>query len=387
MLRAKRAAFAAMALCIVISIATTVLAATYKYDDNEQLTTIVFDSGNRIVYTYAETGNIAVVNFYQAGTETAPKITTPPGSLLAGERGIPYNFTVTTDTISDSFKVTKGSLPDGLRLLDSGVITGTPTIVGTSHFSVTAANSAGLSAEVAFFIRVEHNKGNNNNGDNQTNGTTDSNNNQNQSSYTRTNTITTQPTDVSEYILRKLQNEKQPVIVLDNESKIILSGSVLLEFLKENKNLTITRGLASLLITPENISELKIKKDDQIVIGFSLFKAPVIGNQFPLENKHFLEHFYDITITLNGKNIGVLNTPLTIRYDLSEITLTGKQRGQITGVRYLEKNKYNQLGGIFVSEHVFEFETSFLSVYGVILDDRPTTSIRSIAKTLSAPVE
>lgn len=66
------------------------------------------------------------------------------GTLLQGGVGVPYDgyLSATGGTGPYTFAVTGGSLPDGLTLDPSGVITGTPTAVGNSTFTVTATDSS-----------------------------------------------------------------------------------------------------------------------------------------------------------------------------------------------------------------------------------------------------
>src|ERR1700691_1757211 len=74
-------------------------------------------------------------------TPTAPSITTT--SLPAGSVGTPYSATIaaTGGTAPYTFSVTTGTLPAGLTLSTGGTISGTPTAVGTSPFTVTVTDS------------------------------------------------------------------------------------------------------------------------------------------------------------------------------------------------------------------------------------------------------
>jgi formylglycine-generating enzyme required for sulfatase activity len=72
---------------------------------------------------------------------TAPKITTT--SLPDGIEGDAYNETLkATGDTPITWSVSVGELPEGLSL-EGNVITGTPTVTGTSNFIVEAANAAG----------------------------------------------------------------------------------------------------------------------------------------------------------------------------------------------------------------------------------------------------
>ena len=83
-----------------------------------------------------------------------PDITTT--SLPNGTTGTTYTQSVsaTGGTGPYSFAVTTGSLPSGLSMASSGAITGTPTASGTSTFSVTVTDGAGLTDTQALSIAV-----------------------------------------------------------------------------------------------------------------------------------------------------------------------------------------------------------------------------------------
>ena len=85
---------------------------------------------------------------------TPPVITTPTGALSSGTVGTAYSVTLAATNSPTSWAVSTGSLPAGLSLGNNGVISGTPTSAGTANFSVTATNSDGTSAPVAFSITI-----------------------------------------------------------------------------------------------------------------------------------------------------------------------------------------------------------------------------------------
>ena len=75
---------------------------------------------------------------------TPPTITTT--SLPNGAVGTAYSYALTaTGTAPVTWSVTVGALPAGLTLAANGVISGTPTAVGTFDFTVRAANNHGHS--------------------------------------------------------------------------------------------------------------------------------------------------------------------------------------------------------------------------------------------------
>ena len=82
----------------------------------------------------------------------APVIST--ASMPAGTTGTAYNQTlvVTGGKTPYTWSITTGSLPTGLSLSSTGVITGTPTATGTSSFTVQAADANSVKATKALSI-------------------------------------------------------------------------------------------------------------------------------------------------------------------------------------------------------------------------------------------
>ena len=82
----------------------------------------------------------------------APTITT--ASLSSGKTGTSYSETLTASGTSPiAWTISGGTLPNGLSLSTSGVISGTPTRAGTFTFTVKAENSAGSSTK-SLSIRI-----------------------------------------------------------------------------------------------------------------------------------------------------------------------------------------------------------------------------------------
>jgi len=90
---------------------------------------------------------------YTSGTKVvAPKITTT--SLADGAIGKAYSKKLAaTSGVAVTWTISSGSLPKGLKLASDGTISGTPTAVGTSTFTVKATNMAG-SATKQLSIKV-----------------------------------------------------------------------------------------------------------------------------------------------------------------------------------------------------------------------------------------
>lgn len=79
------------------------------------------------------------------------------GSLPVGTLGVAYDFALNAvgGTPVYTWSVTAGSLPTGLSLDNtSGTITGTPTAVGSSSFTITASDATGKSTSTAFTLVI-----------------------------------------------------------------------------------------------------------------------------------------------------------------------------------------------------------------------------------------
>jgi pseudomonalisin len=88
---------------------------------------------------------------------TPPVVITSSSSLKSGPTGTAYTVTLTASggTPPYQWAVTSGSsLPPGLSLSSSGVLSGTPTTSGSYSFSVTVTDSTGASATQSFQITI-----------------------------------------------------------------------------------------------------------------------------------------------------------------------------------------------------------------------------------------
>ena len=85
-------------------------------------------------------------------TNAPPKITTT--SLSEGTVNTAYNQPLAADNNPTSWSVTNGTLPDGLTLNSDGTITGTPSAVGSSTFTVTATNKDSGSDSKEFTLTI-----------------------------------------------------------------------------------------------------------------------------------------------------------------------------------------------------------------------------------------
>jgi len=81
----------------------------------------------------------------------------PAGNLLRGYTGLAYNQTVTASggVAPYSYAVTSGALPNGLSLNSgTGAITGTPTVVNTFSFTITATDNVSQKVSATCVITV-----------------------------------------------------------------------------------------------------------------------------------------------------------------------------------------------------------------------------------------
>ncbi|WQB72144.1 putative Ig domain-containing protein (plasmid) [Prescottella equi] len=84
---------------------------------------------------------------------SAPALTgTPPAATV----GQPYSHTFTvTGYPAPTVALTAGTLPDGLTLTPSGVLSGTPTTGGRFEFTLTASNGVGAAAVLPVTVDIE----------------------------------------------------------------------------------------------------------------------------------------------------------------------------------------------------------------------------------------
>lgn len=105
---------------------------------------------------------IAVFDATQKTATQSYKVTINPGlafsttSLTPGQRGKAYSaqLTATGGLPAYAFTISAGTLPAGLTLATGGGISGTPTVSGTSNFTVRLNDQAGTAVTQAFSIVV-----------------------------------------------------------------------------------------------------------------------------------------------------------------------------------------------------------------------------------------
>lgn len=84
-------------------------------------------------------------------------ITLLPAFLPDGFLGVPYSVTITAagGLAPYAFAVTSGSLPTELKLTPEGVLTGTPTTVGTFPLTITATDSLGCTGTAIYSVSID----------------------------------------------------------------------------------------------------------------------------------------------------------------------------------------------------------------------------------------
>lgn len=91
------------------------------------------------------------------GANKAPDWVTAAGALSSGQTGAAYSVQLTAideTTLACTYTVTSGSLPNGITLSSSGLLSGTPTVASTFSFTVKATDVGGGFAERSFSISI-----------------------------------------------------------------------------------------------------------------------------------------------------------------------------------------------------------------------------------------
>jgi hypothetical protein len=104
------------------------------------------------------TSSIGLVIAAQSGQVTAPTaftVDSPPAANV----GTAYSYSFAANGTSPTYSVGTGALPTGLTLSSSGLLSGTPTAVASSTFTVKASNTAGNVSTGSITIVVAANNG------------------------------------------------------------------------------------------------------------------------------------------------------------------------------------------------------------------------------------
>src|SRR5258708_11608909 len=127
------------------------------------LEAMTYDSGANVLVAWAlhvdsdgiyRAQGIAEIWVGSFGAATAPTITSA-SPLTPGAINSPYSYTFSaTGSVPITWSVTSGSLPPGLTLGSTGVLSGTPNIAGTYAFSLHAANSVASAGPNTFSLTI-----------------------------------------------------------------------------------------------------------------------------------------------------------------------------------------------------------------------------------------
>jgi uncharacterized repeat protein (TIGR03803 family) len=118
---------------------------------------LVLDSGGNL---FGSTVNGGVFRYgtvfeVQGATEPVATITTPTlENGTVNQAGYNQTISVAGGIGPYTFATSSGSLPSGLTLSASGVLSGTPTAEGTFNFTVTATDSTGTTATQSYLITI-----------------------------------------------------------------------------------------------------------------------------------------------------------------------------------------------------------------------------------------
>jgi hypothetical protein len=116
-------------------------------------------AGSSTVTIRATDGNscpIDIVYTMVIAAAACPVITVAPATLPAGAVGVAYSQQITASggTGSPIFTVVTGTLPAGLTLSSGGLLSGTPTTVGSSVVSIQAIDGAGCPGVTTYTIGI-----------------------------------------------------------------------------------------------------------------------------------------------------------------------------------------------------------------------------------------
>jgi hypothetical protein len=126
------------------------------------LTSITATTGARVVgRTLARNGAVTLdtntINPACAvGPVVCPTIALAPATLPTGRIGIAYSQTITATggTAPYSFALTSGALPAGLTLTAAGLLSGTPTTLGASTFTIRGTDANGCFAQITYTVVI-----------------------------------------------------------------------------------------------------------------------------------------------------------------------------------------------------------------------------------------
>src|SRR5205085_2299956 len=85
-----------------------------------------------------------------------PPVTVLPATLPDGASGVAYSqlISATGGIAPHTFAITSGTLPDGVTLSTTGLLSGTLTSAGTNSFQVTATDTHGCTGTSTYALNV-----------------------------------------------------------------------------------------------------------------------------------------------------------------------------------------------------------------------------------------
>jgi uncharacterized repeat protein (TIGR03803 family) len=115
-------------------------------------TPTIVTTSNFIVQVMDANG-IIDTRLFSLTTQLAPVITTS-SPLPTGQVGIAYNYTLTAAGGIPPY-IWSGTLPAGLGVSSTGMITGTPTVAVSSNFTIRVADLNGLSSTKDLYLKID----------------------------------------------------------------------------------------------------------------------------------------------------------------------------------------------------------------------------------------
>ena len=134
--------------------------ASYSYGQRSQVRCIALQPDGKILvgghFVYLGGEYMFALGRLMMDTTSSPILITTPSALPTAALGVPYtkSLVATGDAAPFTWSVPAGRLPEGLVLSGAGVITGTPVVQETTHFTVRAVDSDGMSTTRYFTLPV-----------------------------------------------------------------------------------------------------------------------------------------------------------------------------------------------------------------------------------------
>lgn len=129
---------------------------TFQATSGHYLSDLLVDNVHQDSTTSYTFVNVTSGHLITAQFTGCPAITVQPASLSAAPAGDPYSNTITAGGGSGpyTFAVTSGSLPTGLTLASSGLLSGTPSTPGSYTFVVTATDTRGCTGNLSYTLSL-----------------------------------------------------------------------------------------------------------------------------------------------------------------------------------------------------------------------------------------